>query len=116
MSLDVVVVGEILVELASDVALSDGAPLTLGVSGDALNSAAASAAAGACGSTRGATFTKPERASGQAASTRRASSLPVASQCASMRAFTRASSSALARGATLTDSPLTRPAAAPAGS
>ena len=47
MSCDVVVVGEILVELASDVALSDGASLTLGVSGDALNAAAAAAAAGA---------------------------------------------------------------------
>jgi 2-dehydro-3-deoxygluconokinase len=43
----VVVVGEILVELASDVPLSDGTSLTLGVSGDALNAAAASAAAGA---------------------------------------------------------------------
>jgi len=47
MGLDVVVVGEILIELASDVGLADGAPLTLGVSGDALNAAAAAAAAGA---------------------------------------------------------------------
>ena len=44
---DVVVVGEILVELASDVPLGDGVPLTLGVSGDVVNAAAAAAAAGA---------------------------------------------------------------------
>jgi 2-dehydro-3-deoxygluconokinase len=47
MSYDVVVVGEILVELASDVPLADGVPLTLGVSGDVVNAAAAAAAAGA---------------------------------------------------------------------
>lgn len=44
---DVVVVGEILVELATDAPLTDGAPLTLGVSGDVVNAAAAAAAAGA---------------------------------------------------------------------
>lgn len=44
---DVVVVGEILVELVSDVPLTDGAALTLGVSGDVVNAAAAAAAAGA---------------------------------------------------------------------
>lgn len=47
MSHDVVVVGEILVELASDVPLADGVPLALGVSGDVVNAAAAAAAAGA---------------------------------------------------------------------
>lgn len=46
-SFDVVVVGEILVELASDIPLADGVPLTLGVSGDVVNAAAAAAAAGA---------------------------------------------------------------------
>ena len=46
-SYDVVVVGEILVELASDVPLADRVPLTLGVSGDVVNAAAAAAAAGA---------------------------------------------------------------------
>jgi 2-dehydro-3-deoxygluconokinase len=45
--LDVVVVGEVLVELASDEPLSYGASLALGVSGDAVNAAAAAAAAGA---------------------------------------------------------------------
>jgi 2-dehydro-3-deoxygluconokinase len=44
---DVVVIGEILVELYCDNELTDGAPLRLGFSGDALNSAAAAAAAGA---------------------------------------------------------------------
>jgi len=44
---DVVVVGEILVELASAEPWSVGAPMTLGVSGDVLNAAAAAAAAGA---------------------------------------------------------------------
>jgi len=44
---DVVVVGEILVELASDLPLADGVPLTLGISGDVVNAAAAAAAAGA---------------------------------------------------------------------
>jgi 2-dehydro-3-deoxygluconokinase len=47
MSYDVVVVGEILVELASDVPLADGVPLSLGVSGDVVNAASAAAAAGA---------------------------------------------------------------------
>jgi 2-dehydro-3-deoxygluconokinase len=47
MSYDVVVVGEILVELSSDVPPADGVPLTLGVSGDVVNAAAAAAAAGA---------------------------------------------------------------------
>lgn len=46
-SFDVVVVGEVLVELASDAPLRDGVPLTLGVSGDVVNAAAAAAAAGA---------------------------------------------------------------------
>lgn len=44
---DVVVVGEVLVELSSTTPLRDGVPLTLGFSGDALNAAAAAAAAGA---------------------------------------------------------------------
>jgi 2-dehydro-3-deoxygluconokinase len=44
---DVVVIGEILVELYSEEAIADGATVRLGFSGDALNSAAASAAAGA---------------------------------------------------------------------
>ncbi|HEX4700514.1 MAG TPA: sugar kinase [Pseudonocardiaceae bacterium] len=44
---DVVVVGEILVELYCDDELADGASLRLGFSGDAMNSAAAAAAAGA---------------------------------------------------------------------
>lgn len=44
---DVVVLGEVLVELSSLEPLGDGAPLRLGFSGDALNTAAASAAAGA---------------------------------------------------------------------
>jgi 2-dehydro-3-deoxygluconokinase len=44
---DVVVIGEPLVEFAGDSALADGAPLRLGFSGDALNTAAAAAAAGA---------------------------------------------------------------------
>jgi 2-dehydro-3-deoxygluconokinase len=44
---DVVVVGEILVELYCDEELADGARMRLGFSGDALNSAAAAAAAGA---------------------------------------------------------------------
>ena len=44
---DVVVVGEVLVELASDRAFEAGAPVTLGVSGDVVNAAAAAAAAGA---------------------------------------------------------------------
>jgi 2-dehydro-3-deoxygluconokinase len=47
MSIDVVVVGEILVELYCETELADGATLRLGFSGDALNAAAASAAAGA---------------------------------------------------------------------
>ncbi|SFC67125.1 2-dehydro-3-deoxygluconokinase [Nocardioides terrae] len=47
MTFDVVVVGEVLVELASDRALGDGVPLTLGISGDVVNAAAAAAAAGA---------------------------------------------------------------------
>lgn len=46
-SFDVVVLGEILVEVATDVAFGHGAPATLGISGDALNVAAAAAAAGA---------------------------------------------------------------------
>ena len=46
-SFDVVVVGEVLVELASDAPLADGVSLTLGVSGDVVNAAAAAAAAGA---------------------------------------------------------------------
>jgi 2-dehydro-3-deoxygluconokinase len=44
---DVVVIGEILVELYCDTELADGATLRLGFSGDALNAAAAAAAAGA---------------------------------------------------------------------
>jgi 2-dehydro-3-deoxygluconokinase len=44
---DVVVVGEILVELYCEEDLADGARMRLGFSGDALNSAAAAAAAGA---------------------------------------------------------------------
>lgn len=44
---DVVVMGEILVEVATDVAFGHGVPAQLGVSGDALNVAAAAAAAGA---------------------------------------------------------------------
>ena len=44
---DVVVLGEVLVELSSLEALADGASLRLGFSGDALNAAAAAAAAGA---------------------------------------------------------------------
>lgn len=44
---DVVVVGEILVELVSAEPWTVGTPMTLGVSGDALNAAAAAAAAGA---------------------------------------------------------------------
>ena len=47
MSFDVVVVGEILVELASTRPWADGTEITLGVSGDVLNAAAAAAAAGA---------------------------------------------------------------------
>jgi 2-dehydro-3-deoxygluconokinase len=46
-SWDVVVVGEVLVELSSGEPLRDGVALRLGFSGDALNSAAAAAAAGA---------------------------------------------------------------------
>ena len=45
--IDVVVVGEILVELYCHAELVDGAPLRLGFSGDALNAAAAAVAAGA---------------------------------------------------------------------
>ncbi|WP_077489050.1 PfkB family carbohydrate kinase [Sinomonas mesophila] len=44
---DVVVLGEVLLEIATDVPAAQGTPATLGVSGDALNVAAASAAAGA---------------------------------------------------------------------
>jgi 2-dehydro-3-deoxygluconokinase len=44
---DVVVIGEILVELYCEEDLADGARMRLGFSGDALNSAAAAAAAGA---------------------------------------------------------------------
>lgn len=44
---DVIVIGEIMVELYCEQRLSDGAPLRLGFSGDALNAAAAAAAAGA---------------------------------------------------------------------
>jgi 2-dehydro-3-deoxygluconokinase len=44
---DVVVLGEILVEVATDVAFAHGVPAQLGISGDALNVAAAAAAAGA---------------------------------------------------------------------
>jgi len=46
-SFDVMVVGEPLVQLTTTEELSDGATLSLGFSGDALNSAAAAAAAGA---------------------------------------------------------------------
>lgn len=44
---DVVVMGEILVEVATDIAFGHGVPAQLGISGDALNVAAAAAAAGA---------------------------------------------------------------------
>lgn len=44
---DVIVMGEILVEVATDVAFGHGVPAQLGISGDALNVAAAAAAAGA---------------------------------------------------------------------
>jgi len=44
---DVIVIGEIMVELYCDEELADGATLRLGFSGDALNAAAAAAAAGA---------------------------------------------------------------------
>jgi 2-dehydro-3-deoxygluconokinase len=44
---DVVVMGEILVEVATDLPFAHGVPAQLGISGDALNVAAASAAAGA---------------------------------------------------------------------
>ena len=44
---DVVVMGEILVEVATDQAFGHGVPAQLGISGDALNVAAAAAAAGA---------------------------------------------------------------------
>ena len=44
---DVVVIGEVLVELASDRPFQAGADVTLGVSGDVVNAAAAAAAAGA---------------------------------------------------------------------
>jgi 2-dehydro-3-deoxygluconokinase len=44
---DVVVMGEILVEVATDQAFAHGVPARLGISGDALNVAAAAAAAGA---------------------------------------------------------------------
>lgn len=44
---DVVVMGEILVEVATDVAFGHGVPAQLGISGDALNVASAAAAAGA---------------------------------------------------------------------
>lgn len=44
---DVVVLGEVLVELSTAGPLDDGSPVRLGFSGDALNAAAASAAAGA---------------------------------------------------------------------
>ncbi|WP_264355788.1 PfkB family carbohydrate kinase [Pseudarthrobacter sp. MM222] len=44
---DVVVLGEILVEVATDVAFAHGVPALVGISGDALNVAAAAAAAGA---------------------------------------------------------------------
>jgi 2-dehydro-3-deoxygluconokinase len=47
MGFDVVVIGEVLVELSSTSPFEAGMPLTLGFSGDALNAAAASAAAGA---------------------------------------------------------------------
>ena len=44
---DVVVLGEVLIELSSTEPFGDGIPMRLGFSGDALNSAAAAAAAGA---------------------------------------------------------------------
>ena len=44
---DVVVLGEVLLEIATDAPAAQGTPATLGVSGDALNVAAAAAAAGA---------------------------------------------------------------------
>ncbi|MHC6593181.1 sugar kinase [Arthrobacter sp. C152] len=44
---DVVVMGEILVEVATDLPFAHGVPAQLGISGDALNVAAAAAAAGA---------------------------------------------------------------------
>lgn len=44
---DVVVVGEVLVEIASETPFEAGAEVTLGVSGDVVNAAAAAAAAGA---------------------------------------------------------------------
>lgn len=44
---DVICIGEILLEVSTDVPVSHGIPATLGVSGDALNAAAAAAAAGA---------------------------------------------------------------------
>jgi 2-dehydro-3-deoxygluconokinase len=46
-SYDVLVVGEVLVELSAAGPVHEGAPLTLSFSGDALNAAAAAAAAGA---------------------------------------------------------------------
>jgi len=46
-SLDVIVLGEVLVELASPVPLAEAEDLRLSFSGDALNAAAAAAAAGA---------------------------------------------------------------------
>jgi 2-dehydro-3-deoxygluconokinase len=46
-SFDVVVMGEILVEVATDLPFGHGVPAQLGISGDALNVAAAAAAAGA---------------------------------------------------------------------
>jgi len=45
--IDVLVIGEVLVEVSSPVALEAGAPATLSFSGDALNAAAAAADAGA---------------------------------------------------------------------
>lgn len=44
---DVVVLGEVLLEVSTEVPVGDGAPARLGISGDALNVAAAAAAAGA---------------------------------------------------------------------
>jgi 2-dehydro-3-deoxygluconokinase len=44
---DVVVLGEVLLEVSTEVPIADGVPARLGVSGDALNVAAAAAAAGA---------------------------------------------------------------------
>jgi 2-dehydro-3-deoxygluconokinase len=46
-SFDVVVLGEVLLEVSTQQALADGVPARLGISGDALNVAAAAAAAGA---------------------------------------------------------------------